>query len=56
MDESFSPMRREVGRRRIPGTHKVEIVYAVRDPNFPTIEHFQRVVVLEKEESAKKTN
>lgn len=45
-------LKREIGRRRIPGTHKVEIVYAVPDPSNPMIETYVREIMLEKEESS----
>lgn len=44
--------KREVGRRRIPGTHKVEIIYAIHDPLNPNSETYVREVMTEKEEGA----
>ena len=56
MDDQRLPsdiLRREIGRRKIQGTNKIEIVYAIRNPLPPYDEHLERVIITEREVASK---
>lgn len=46
----YDMLKREVGRRKIEGTNKVEVVFAIRNPMPPYDEHMERIILIEHEE------